>query len=44
MRVVPDRIHHLLGPAFEFGIVRNELARDGVMRIGRIDELGNVGG
>ena len=44
MRVVPDRVHHLLGPAFELGIVRDELARDGVMRIGRIDELGNVGG
>src|SRR5258708_19288259 len=42
MRVVPDRAGHLLRPALELGLVGNELARNGVMRIARIDELGNV--
>src|SRR5215468_8957884 len=44
MRVVTDRVDHLLGPAFELGVVRNELARNGVMRVAPIDQFDNVGG
>ena len=38
VRLVADRIGHLLGPRLELSRIGNELARDRVARIGRIDE------
>src|SRR5215468_9115427 len=40
--LVPDRIADLLRVARKFRRVRNELARDGIGRIGAIDEFGYV--
>ncbi len=34
----------LLGPAVELRVIGNELARDRIVRIGGIDELGDIGG
>jgi hypothetical protein len=42
--LVPDRIADLLRVARKFRLVRNELARDGIGRIGAVDEFGHVGG
>src|SRR5260370_38479603 len=43
MRVVPDRVGHLLRPALELGLVGYELAPNGVMRIARVAESGTTG-
>ncbi len=40
MRVVADRIGQLLRLRLEFGRVRDELPRNGIVRIGTIDERG----
>ena len=42
--VVADRIGALLRPRVELGRVRHELARDRIVRIGRIDELDDLRG
>ena len=42
--IIPDRVGRFLGPGVEFRGRGHELARNGVARIGGIDELGNVGG
>ena len=43
-RVVPDRIGAFLRPSIELGRIWNELARDWIVRIGRIDQLGESWG
>ena len=44
VRIVADRVGHLLGPASSSAAIGHELARDRIARIGGIDELGDVGG
>src|SRR5713101_7815439 len=44
MRAIPDRVGALLRLYVELGRIGNELARDRVARIGRIDELCDVWG
>src|SRR4029078_1840386 len=38
--VVPDRIHELLGAMIELRRIRNELTRDGIVRITSVDQIG----
>jgi len=42
MGVVADRVGRLLGTDVELGRIGNELARDRVVRIGRIDQIGDI--
>ena len=44
MGAVADGIGHLLGTDVELGRIGNELARDRIVWIGRIDEAGDVAG
>ncbi len=44
MGIVTDRIGEFPGLGIEFRAVGNELACNRVARIGRIDELGDIGG
>jgi hypothetical protein len=42
MGAVADGIGHLLRADLELGRIRNELARDRVARVGRVDQAGDV--
>ena len=38
--VVPDRVHKLFGAMTELRRIRNELTRDGIVRIISVDQIG----